>query len=317
MKERKHFKKIVVIERGKVANRILKACKELGIYTIAVYSEHDVHSSHHLKADKAYVIGKGRKPFQACFDIEEMIEIAKHEQADAIHPGYGIWMENLKLSKRCREEDIVFIGPRPTHIELFNDKAAARATAATLGIPLVPDTPTLVQSIQEAITFGEETGYLIIIKTTTGYKEKSIQVVRSKEELLEIAEHPYSGSKMYVTKYLERPKHITIQVLADRYGEFTYFLGEESSYLLLSTTLIHQMGQSAIRLMKAIDCHHIGIIEFLVTPDCRYYFSEINTRVQFASRRKSGVDIIRSQIRLAEGFPLVSMDGNPSVKTVL
>ncbi|TCW41713.1 pyruvate carboxylase [Laceyella sacchari] len=338
----KPFKKVLVANRGEIAIRIFRACTELGIRTVAVYTEQDKVSLHRFKADEAYLIGEGKGPIEAYLDIEGILEVAKRHHVDAIHPGYGFLAENADFSKRCAEEGIVFIGPSPEHIQMFGDKVDARAMAIQAGIPVIPGTPEPIQSLDEAREFAEQHGFPIILKAAAGGGGRGMRVVRTSEELEEAFERARSEAKsafgnmdVYIEKYLEQPKHVEVQILADRYGNAVHLFERDCSIqrrhqkvvevapsVSLPPKLRNEICEVALRLMRTAGYCNAGTVEFLVTPDHRFYFIEVNPRVQVEhtiTEMITGVDIVQSQIRIAEGYalsdPEIGIQGQDSITT--
>lgn len=225
----RRINKVLVANRGEIAIRVFRACTELGIRTVAIYSKEDTGSYHRYKADEAYLVGEGKKPIEAYLDIEGIIEIAKTHEVDAIHPGYGFLSENIQFAKRCREEGIIFIGPNEEHLDMFGDKVKARHQAELAGIPVIPGSDGPVHSLEEVIHFAETYGYPIIIKAALGGGGRGMRIVRSKSEVKEAYERAKSEAKaafgsddVYVEKLIERPKHIEVQILGDYEGNIVH-----------------------------------------------------------------------------------------------
>ncbi|MBA4547440.1 pyruvate carboxylase [Thermoactinomyces intermedius] len=323
----KHFSKVLVANRGEIATRIFRACTELGIRTVAVYTEQDSLSLHRYKADEAYLIGEGKGPIEAYLDIDAILEVAKRHDVDAIHPGYGFLAENAEFAKRCKEEGIVFIGPSPEHIKMFGDKVEAREMAVKAGIPVIPGTPDPIQSLKEAQEFTEKHGFPVIIKAASGGGGRGMRIVRKAEELKDAVERARSEAKsafgnaaVYIEKYLENPKHIEVQILADSYGNVVHLYDRDCSIqrrhqkvievapsVSLDEDLREQICEAALNLMKKARYINAGTVEFLVTGDQKFYFIEVNPRVQVEhtiTELITGVDIVQSQIRIAEGYAL-------------
>ncbi|MFC4076149.1 pyruvate carboxylase [Salinithrix halophila] len=323
----RNFKKVLVANRGEIAIRIFRACTELGIRTVALYSEQDNTALHRFKADEAYLVGEGKGPVEAYLDIEGIIEIAKRHDVDAIHPGYGLLSENAEFARRCREEEIVFIGPSAEHIQMFGDKVDARAMAVKADIPVIPGTPEPIASLQEAILFGKEHGYPIIIKAASGGGGRGMRIVRNQEELEEAldrarseARSAFGNTAVYIEKFLEEPKHIEVQILADHKGQVVHLFERDCSIqrrhqkvvevapsVSLPDELRHRICESALQLMNTSGYVNAGTVEFLVTPDQNFYFIEVNPRVQVEhtiTELITGIDIVQSQIRIAEGYSL-------------
>src|SRR5690606_33231420 len=236
MKNMKKINKVLVANRGEIAIRVFRACTELNIRTVAIYSQEDTGSYHRYKADEAYLVGKGKKPIDAYLDIEGIIEIAKSVGVDAIHPGYGFLSENITFAQRCEEEGIIFIGPNSEHLDMFGDKVKARHQAIDAGIPVIPGTDGPIQSLQEAIDFGETYGYPIIIKAALGGGGRGMRIVRSKESLKDSYERAKSEAKaafgsdeVYLEKLIENPKHIEVQILGDHNGNIVHLYERDCS----------------------------------------------------------------------------------------
>lgn len=329
MENIKRFRKVLVANRGEIAIRIFRACTELNIRTVAVYSEQDNIALHRFKADEAYLIGEGKGAIEAYLDIEGILEVAKRHEVDAIHPGYGFLAENAEFAKRCEEEGVVFIGPSPEHIQMFGDKVDARAMAIKAGVPVIPGTPEPIQSLQEAILFAKEHGYPVIIKAASGGGGRGMRIVHGQEELQDALDRARSEAKtafgnaaVYMEKYLERPKHIEVQILGDHYGHTVHLYERDCSIqrrhqkvvevapsVSLPEELRNDINEAALQLMKAAGYYNAGTVEFLVTADLRFYFIEVNPRVQVEhtiTEMITGIDIVQSQIRIAEGYSLNS-----------
>ncbi|ASJ54968.1 pyruvate carboxylase [Brevibacillus formosus] len=326
MKKRK-INRLLVANRGEIAIRIFRAATELGIRTVAVYSEQDNVSIHRFKADESYLVGAGKGPIEAYLDIESIIEIAKRNDIDAIHPGYGFLAENAEFAKRCQEEGIIFIGPSPELIDKFGDKVEARRLAIEAGIPVIPGTPEPIETLQEALLFAKEFGYPIIIKGVSGGGGRGMRIVRSQEELQDSldrarseARSSFGNAMVYLERYLEQPKHIEVQILGDNHGNIVHLYERDCSVqrrhqkvvevapsLSLDDKLREDICQAALTLMKKAGYSNAGTVEFLLTPDKRFYFIEVNPRIQVEhtiTELITGIDIVQSQIRVAEGHAL-------------
>lgn len=327
MKQVHPFKKVLVANRSEIAIRIFRACTELGIRTVAVYSDQDQVSLHRFKADEAYLIGEGKGPVDAYLDIESIIEVAKRNNVDAIHPGYGFLSENAHFAAKCKEEGIMFIGPDVKHIQMFGDKVDAKAMAIKAGVPVIPGTPEPVTSLQDALLFAKKHGYPIIIKAASGGGGRGMRIVRSEVELQESLERARSEAKsafgndaVYIERYLENPKHIEVQILADQYGSVVHLFERDCSIqrrhqkvvevapsVSLPDELRKQISDSALQLMRTSGYINAGTVEFLVTRDHQFYFIEVNPRIQVEhtiTEMITGIDIVQSQIRIAEGYSL-------------
>ncbi|MFT9847303.1 pyruvate carboxylase [Aneurinibacillus sp. REN35] len=334
------FKKILVANRGEIAIRIFRACSELGIRTVAVYSEQDNVALHRFKADEAYLIGEGKGPIEAYLDVENIIRVAKRHDIDAIHPGYGFLSENEQFAKRCEEEGIVFIGPKSEHIAKFGDKVIARQMAVEADIPVIPGTPEPVRTLEEALRFVKENGYPIIIKAASGGGGRGMRIVRKQSELTDAldrarseAKSAFGNSAVYLEKFLENPKHIEVQVLADQHGHAVHLFERDCSIqrrhqkvvevapsLSLTERQREEICNAALRLTRATDYINAGTVEFLVAPDGSYYFIEVNPRIQVEhtiTEMVTGIDIVQSQIRIAEGYALEDVEiGIPSQSSI-
>ncbi|GAA4703170.1 pyruvate carboxylase [Brevibacillus fulvus] len=321
------IRRLLVANRGEIAIRIFRAATELGIRTVAIYSEQDSVSIHRFKADESYLVGAGKGPIEAYLDIESIIEVAKRNDIDAIHPGYGFLAENAEFARRCEEAGIIFIGPSPELIERFGDKVEARNLAVAAGIPVIPGTPEPIESLQEAMLFAKEHGYPIIIKGVAGGGGRGMRIVRSQDELQEALERArsearssFGNAKVYLERYLEKPKHIEVQIIGDQHGNIVHLFERDCSVqrrhqkvvevapsLALDEALREQICQSALTLMKRVGYSNAGTVEFLLTPDQRFYFIEVNPRIQVEhtiTELITGIDIVQAQIKIAEGYAL-------------
>ncbi|HHY72355.1 MAG TPA: pyruvate carboxylase [Bacillus bacterium] len=329
MAERK-IKKVLVANRGEIAIRVFRACTELGIRTVAIYSKEDSGSYHRYKADEAYLVGEDKNAIDAYLDIEGILEIAKANNVDAIHPGYGFLSENAQFRKRSAEEGIIFIGPEYEHLEMFGDKVKARHQAIKANIPVIPGSDGPVQTIDEVKLFAKEQGFPFIIKAALGGGGRGMRIVRSEAELIESYERAKSEAKasfgndeVYVEKFIENPKHIEVQILGDKYGNIVHLYERDCSVqrrhqkvvevapsISLPHDLRERICEAAVRLMEKVNYVNAGTVEFLVTKD-QYYFIEVNPRVQVEhtiTEMITGIDIVQSQILIAEGHPLDSKE---------
>ncbi|MFZ3579377.1 pyruvate carboxylase [Virgibacillus sp. DJP39] len=326
MDELKTIKKVLVANRGEIAIRVFRACTELDIRTVAIYSREDTGSYHRYKADEAYIIGEGKKPIDAYLDIEGIIETAKLVGVDAIHPGYGFLSENIQFAKRCEEEGIIFIGPTSEHLNMFGDKVKARSQAIQAGIPVIPGSDGPVNSLEEVRAFGEKNGYPIIIKATLGGGGRGMRIVRTESGLSEAydrakseAKAAFGNDEVYVEKLIENPKHIEVQVIGDQSGNVVHLYERDCSVqrrhqkvveiapsVSLSDELRLDICDTAVELMKNVQYINAGTVEFLVT-DGDFYFIEVNPRVQVEhtiTELITGIDIVQTQIKVAEGRSL-------------
>lgn len=324
----KEIKKILVANRGEIAIRIFRACNELHLKTVAIYSHEDNLSFHRYKADEAYIVGVGKKPIDAYLDIESIIEVAKKADVDAIHPGYGFLSENLEFAKRCEEEGIIFIGPKSKHLDMFGDKVKAREQAVSAGIPVIPGSDGPVHSIEELEKFGEQYGYPLMIKAALGGGGRGMRLVQSKDELEQAYERAKSEAKaafgsdeVYVEKAIIEPKHIEVQILGDNSGNIVHLYERDCSIQRrhqkvveiapsnsISNDLRNRICNAAVQLMKNVEYVNAGTVEFLVSGD-EFYFIEVNPRIQVEhtiTEMITGIDIVHAQIKIAEGHALHS-----------
>src|SRR5690606_8522737 len=322
------IKKVLVANRGEIAIRVFRACTELNIRTVAIYSKEDSGSYHRYKADEAYLVGEGKKPIDAYLDIEGIIEIAKDNDVDAIHPGYGFLSENIDFARRCEEENIIFIGPKSSHLDMFGDKVKARHQAVKAQIPVIPGSDGPLKSLEEAIKFGDQYGYPVIIKASLGGGGRGMRIVRNKAGIKESYERAKSEAKaafgndeVYIEKLIENPKHIEVQIIGDSHGNIVHLYERDCSVqrrhqkvvevapsVSLSESLRQEICDAAVKLMKNVDYLNAGTVEFLVAND-EFYFIEVNPRVQVEhtiTEMITGIDIVQTQIQVAEGLSLHS-----------
>ena len=317
------FKKILIANRGEVALRIIYACRELGIKTVAVWSEADEHSLHVKYADEDYCIGPARSA-DSYLNVPQVISTAEVTGADAIHPGYGFLSESAYLAEVCEACHIKFIGPDPHVIRLMGDKARARRVMKKAGVPILPGSDGPVENEEKALKIAKEIGYPVIVKATAGGGGRGMRVVRSAAELPHAlktaqreAEAAFGVGDVYVEKYVEAPRHIEFQVLGDHYGNLVHLgerecsiqrrhqkLMEECPSPALTEKIRRKMGAVVVDAAKAVQYRNAGTFEFLMDPDGRFYFMEANTRLQVEhpiTEMVTGVDIVKEQIRIAAG----------------
>lgn len=325
----KQIKSVLVANRGEIAIRVFRACNELGIRTVAIYSKEDTYSLHRNRADEAYLVGAGKGPVEAYLDIEDIMRIAHEHHVDAIHPGYGFLSENSDLAKRCQEEGIVFIGPRLEHLQMFGDKINARKQALAAGIPMVPGSEGTVESMEQVLDFGEKYGYPIIIKAVNGGGGRGMRLVHSAAEVpaaFEMARSEalksFGCADVYVEKYLVNPKHIEVQILGDEYGNVVHLYERDCSVQRRHQKLVEiapaptltpefraKICAAAVHLMKNVGYVSAGTVEFLAVGNEDFYFIEVNPRIQVehtVTEMITGIDIVQAQIRIAEGYNLFS-----------
>ncbi|MED4163461.1 pyruvate carboxylase [Halalkalibacterium halodurans] len=320
----KNIKKVLVANRGEIAIRIFRACTELHIRTVAIYSKEDTGAYHRYKADEAYLVGEGKKPIEAYLDIEGIIEIAKRHDVDAIHPGYGFLSENIEFAKRCHEEGIIFIGPELEHLVMFGDKVQAREQAIKANLPVIPGSDGPVSSLEDVKAFADKHGYPFIIKAALGGGGRGMRIVRSENDVQESYERAKSEAKaafgndeVYVEKFIENPKHIEVQILADKHGNTLHLYERDCSVqrrhqkvvevapsVSLSEDVRERICQAAVQLAENVNYVNAGTVEFLVDREGNFYFIEVNPRIQVEhtiTEMVTGIDIVQSQLFIADG----------------
>jgi len=320
--------KILVANRGEIAIRIFRACTELHIQTVAIYSREDSGAFHRFKADEAYLVGAGKKPIDAYLDIEGIIAIAKDAGVDAIHPGYGFLSENVEFARRCEQEGIVFIGPTSEHLDMFGDKVKARSQAIAAGIPVIPGTDGPVADLAEVEAFASTYGYPVMIKAALGGGGRGMRLVHTPEELASSYERAKSEAKaafgsdeVYVEKAIIKPKHIEVQIIGDQQGNIVHLYERDCSIQRrhqkvveiapshsISENLRNRICEAAVQLMKNVSYINAGTVEFLVAGE-DFYFIEVNPRIQVEhtiTEMITGIDIVHTQIKVAAGYALHS-----------
>lgn len=319
------FKKVLIANRGEVAVRVIRACREIGIPTVAVYSEADADSLHVSLATEAYCIGP-KESSKSYLNIPAIISTALISGADAIHPGYGFMSESAAFSEICEQHGIKFIGPTGEAIRKMGDKAQARATMQSKDIPITPGTG-LVDDINKAKRFCKKAGYPVIVKATAGGGGKGMRIVNNEDELEENivlckteAQKFFGNAGVYIEKYLVNPRHIEVQILADKQGNVVYLgerdcsiqrrhqkLVEEAPSPAVNDKIREKLGRTAVRVAKAVKYEGVGTVEFLLDKNNNFYFMEMNTRLQVEhgiTEMISNIDIVREQINIAAGLPL-------------
>lgn len=319
------FKKVLIANRGEVAVRIIRACREMAIPTVAVYSKADADSLHVSLATEAYCIGPNESS-GSYLNIPAIISAAIVSGADAIHPGYGFMSERADFAEICAEHNIKFIGPSPESMQLMGDKATARKTMMSNGVQITPGTG-IITDIQEAKTAAKKFGYPVIVKATAGGGGKGMRVANNDEELeqnitlcRQEAEKFFGNPDVYIEKYLVNPRHIEVQIIADKFGNVVHLgerdcsiqrrhqkLVEEAPSPAVSDEVRKKLGEAAVKAAKAANYEGVGTIEFLLDKDKNFYFMEMNTRLQVEhgiSEMISSIDIVREQINIAAGNPL-------------
>jgi acetyl-CoA carboxylase biotin carboxylase subunit len=320
------FKKILIANRGEIAVRIIRTCREMGIATVAVYSDADRGALHVRMADEAYPIGPAPSR-ESYLVIEKVIQVAKQARTDAIHPGYGFLAENAAFSKACGDAGIVFIGPSSESIALMGSKIEARRAVARYGVQSVPGTLDPIASDDEARKIAAEVGYPIMLKASGGGGGKGLRLVKSADELASALRNTrsealaaFGDDTVYIEKFVENPRHIEIQVVADRHGNAMY-LGERDCSIqrrhqkvieecpspIMTADLRHRMGEAALKVVEAAKYYNAGTVEFLVDRHRQFYFLEMNTRLQVehpVTEMVTGLDLVKLQINIAAGEPL-------------
>lgn len=332
------LKKILIANRGEIALRIIRTCREMGIKTIAVYSTADKDSLHVKFADEAVCIGKPQGA-HSYLNIPNIMAAAEITNADAIHPGYGFLAENANFAEICGKYGIKFIGPTPDMIRKMGDKMTAKETMIAAGVPVIPGSKDLLQSVEEAKQIAKEMGYPIILKATAGGGGKGMRVVWAEEEL----EHNYDNAKaeagasfnndgIYMEKFVEEPRHIEIQVAGDQYGTVCHLserdcsiqrrhqkLVEESPSPFMTPELRAAMGEAAIKAAQSINYEGVGTVEFLVDKHRNFYFMEMNTRIQVehgVTEEAINFDLIKEQIKIAAGEPISGKNYEPEMHVI-
>ncbi len=327
------FKKVLIANRGEIALRVIRTCREMGIKTVAVYSTADKDSLHVRFADEAVCIGKPASA-DSYLNIPHIMAAAEITNADAIHPGYGFLAENARFAEICGEHGIKFIGPTPAMINSMGDKITAKETMIKAGVPVVPGGGGLLESVEHAARVAKETGYPVILKATAGGGGKGMRVVWSESEL----EHAFDAAKVeagasfkndgiYMEKFVEEPRHIEIQVAGDQYGTVCHLserdcsiqrrhqkLVEESPSPFMTRELRYKMGEAAIKAASAIKYESVGTIEFLVDKHRNFYFMEMNTRIQVehcVTEEVVNFDLIKEQIKIAAGETISGVNYEP------
>lgn len=320
------IKKILIANRGEIAVRVIHTCKELNIKTVSVYSRPDQFAPHVQLADESVFIGEAASS-ESYLVVDKIIEAAKRTNTDAIHPGYGFLSENADFAERCKQEGIIFIGPEPKAIRLMGDKTSARELATKYGIPTPPGLKSTLQSIEEARNVANEIGFPILIKASAGGGGKGMRIVYEESEFESSikaakseAKNAFGDDRVYIEKYLEEPRHIEFQIMADTHGNIVHVFDrecsiqrrhqkviEEAPSVLLSEELRAEMAKSAIMAAKSCDYVGAGTIEFLVDRNMDFFFLEMNTRLQVehpVTEMISGIDLVAAQIAVAEGKEL-------------
>src|SRR5690606_21822693 len=320
------IKKVLIANRGEIASRIIRTCKENGIQTVAIYSEADADSPYVKQADESYLIGPPRVN-ESYLRADKIIEIAKMANVDAIHPGYGFLSENGGFARQCEENGIIFIGPSAEVMEQMGDKIAARNMMKRAGVPTIPGTDEAIDNVDEAIKLASEIGYPIMLKAAAGGGGIGMQVVRSDDELQRTfesnskrAEQFFGNGAMFIEKLVENARHIEVQVIADKHGNAIHLFERECSVQRRNQKVLEEapspfiseetrkkMGEASVKAAKEIGYFSAGTIEYLVDEHEQFYFLEMNTRIQVEhaiTEQITGLDIVKLQLDVAEGKKL-------------
>ena len=317
------FSKILVANRGEIAVRVIRACKELGIRTVAIYSEADEAALHVRLADEAVCVGPASSA-RSYLNIPNIMSAALLTGAEAIHPGYGYLAERARFAEICEDHGIEFIGPKPWTIEIMGDKAAAKKAMEAAGVPVITGSDGPVESDNEALRVAREIGYPVIVKAATGGGGKGMRVVHCQEDFLRAlnlaraeADAAFGNGEVYIEKFIDKPRHVEIQIAADRHGNVVHLgerecslqrrqqkILEEAPCIALTPKLRQAMGEAAVAGAKAVEYVNTGTVEFLVDQDGQFYFMEMNTRIQVehpVTEMITGIDLVKEQLRIAAG----------------
>ena len=332
------FKKILIANRGEIALRIIRTCREMGIQTVAVYSSADRDSLHVRFADEAVCIGPPAST-GSYLNIPNIIAAAEITNADAIHPGYGFLAENSNFSKICADNDIKFIGASPEQIDKMGDKATAKETMKEAGVPCIPGSDGLIDTLEDALAIAADAGYPVMLKATAGGGGKGMRAIWSEEELPKAwesarqeAKAAFGNDGMYMEKLIQEPRHIEIQVIGDQYGKACHLserdcsvqrrhqkLTEETPSPFMTDELRKNMGEAAVKASEYIKYEGAGTVEFLVDKDRNFYFMEMNTRIQVEhpiTEQVIDYDLIREQIKVAAGIPILGINYEPQLHSI-
>ena len=333
MPEIRRFKKVLIANRGEIAIRVIRACRELGIRTVAIYSAEDKNSLFRTKAHESYEIGKGKSPIDAYLDIDEIIRMAKSKGCDAIHPGYGFLSENPDFARACEDAGIVFIGPTHEMMNRLGDKIQSKMVADEVGVPCIPGVEAAISNDSDAFEFAKAAGYPIMLKAAAGGGGRGMRIVRREEDLLpqfhsaqNEAVKAFGNGDIFIEKYIEEPKHIEVQVLGDKYGNVVHLYERDCSVqrrhqkvveftpaITITEAQRQAICEDALKIARAVNYRSAGTVEFLVDKEGNHYFIEMNTRIQVehtVSELVTGIDLVQAMILVAEGFSLDSYEIN-------
>jgi len=330
------FKKILIANRGEIAVRIIRTCREMGIETVTIYSEADRDALHVQMADEAICVGPA-KTADSYLNMENIISATVLSGAEAIHPGFGFLSENSKFAKMCKECKIVFIGPTGEQMDQMGNKSQARKTMIKAGVPVVPGSDGAVKNVEEGLQIAKDIGFPIMIKASSGGGGRGMRIAQNEEAFTKAfslaqteAQSAFGDPTMYIEKYIENPRHIEFQIVADQYGNVIHLgerdcsiqrrhqkIIEETPSPVMTPDLRQAMGEAAIRAAKAIGYQNAGTVEFLVDKSKKFYFMEMNTRIQVEhpiTEMVTGLDLIEEQIKIAAGFPLAYAQKDIQIK---
>lgn len=325
----KTFKKVLIANRGEIAIRIIRACHELGIRTVAIYSSEDRYALFRTKSDESYLIGKNKGPIEAYLGIDEIISLALKKGVDAIHPGYGFLAENPDFSAKCAEAGVEFIGPTAQMIESLGDKIKSKLVAQSVGVPTIPGVEQPIKSDEEAIEFASKCGFPVMLKASAGGGGRGMRIARDEKEFLtglhnarNEARKAFGNDDIFMEKYLDNPKHIEVQVLGDNYGNLVHLFERDCSIqrrhqkvieftpaLSLKESQREVICSDALKIARAVNYRNAGTVEFLVDSNGQHYFIEMNPRIQVEhtiTEMVTGIDLVQSQILIAQGYRLES-----------
>lgn len=320
------IKKLLVANRGEIAIRVMRTCREMGIKTVAVYSSADAAALHVQYADQAFLLG-GPLAAESYLQMDKIISICKENNIDAIHPGYGFLSENATFARKLKENGIILIGPSPEAMEIMGSKIASKQAVEKFGVPLVPGISKAVTNDQDALDVAKKVGFPVLVKASAGGGGKGMRIVHEESEFITAlngakseAKSAFGDDSVFIEKYVASPRHIEVQIMADEHGNICYLferecsiqrrhqkLIEEAPSVLLCDELRKEMGEAAVNVAKACNYSGAGTVEFLVGADLSFYFLEMNTRLQVehpVTECITGLDLVKEQIRVAEGLPL-------------
>ncbi len=325
--DKRRFQKLLVANRGEIAIRVLRAASELNLRTVAIYTYEDRYSLHRYKADEAYQIGPDEEPLKPYLDIGEIIQVAKENGVDAIHPGYGFLSENVQFARRCREEGIAFVGPAPEVMEMLGDKVAAKVLARRVQVPLIEDSRQPLTDAGKALAEARRIGFPVVVKAAAGGGGRGMRVIMEEKNLEEAyheargeAKTAFGDDTVFLEKYIDNPKHIEVQILGDQHGNIVHLYERDCSVqrrfqkvvevapcISISQETKEKLYDYALRLAREVNYNNAGTVEFLLDKDENIYFIEVNPRIQVehtVTEEVTGIDLVRSQILIAMGYPL-------------